>query len=255
MPEESKDVMPAHDKFHRELTDLKARLLELAQAAERAIEHSITALLHRDADLARQVITGDQAVNSLEEAIDGECVRLIALFQPVAIDLRQLMAVDHISAELERIGDSATNIAEEVLSLQQLAAKPIHDDLPRMAQQVREMVRQSLQAFLLQDAKLAREICKADDEIDSLDRTIIQNLLMEMTLASYNEEPAAIPAGDLPDQRGPQPGAGGRPRHQHRRTGGFYGGGGKRPASVPGVGEGRRGKSGKRGIRALGRSC
>ena len=130
MPEESKDVMPAHDKFHRELTDLKAKLLELAQAAERAIEHSITALLHRDADLARQVITGDQAVNSLEEAIDGECVRLIALFQPVAIDLRQLMAVDHISAELERIGDSATNIAEEVLSLQQLADKPIHADLP-----------------------------------------------------------------------------------------------------------------------------
>ena len=195
MPDESKDVMPAHDKFHRELTDLKARLLELAQAAERAIEQSITALLHRDADLARQVITGDQAVNSLEEAIDGECVRLIALFQPVAIDLRQLMAVDHISAELERIGDSATNIAEEVLSLQQLAAKPIHGDLPLMAESVRAMVRRSLQAFLLQDAKLAREVCKADDEIDSLDRTIIQNLLMEMTLASYNEEPAAIPAG------------------------------------------------------------
>ena len=190
MPEESKDVTPAHDKFHRELGDLKARLLELAQAAERAIEHSIKALQHRDADLARQVITGDQAVNSLEEAIDGECVRLIALFQPVAIDLRQLMAVDHISAELERIGDSATNIAEEVLTLQHLPGKPIHDDLPRMAQQVREMVRRSLQAFLTQDPRLAREICKADDEIDSLDRSIIQDLLVEMT-----GEPAAIPPG------------------------------------------------------------
>ena len=144
--------------------------MELAQAAELAIERSITALLQRDPDLARQVITGDKAVNGLEEAIDGECVRLIALFQPVAIDLRQLMAVDHISAELERIGDSATNIAEEVLNLQHLPAEPIHADLPRMAQEVREMVRRSLQAFLTQDTRLAREVCKADDEMDALDR-------------------------------------------------------------------------------------
>ncbi len=190
MPEGTQGTPPAHDKFHLELGDLKTRLLELAQAAENAIEHSLMALLRRDPDLARQVITGDQAVNSQEEAIDGECVRLIALFQPVAIDLRQLMAVDHISAELERIGDSATNIAEEVLNLQHLPAKPIHYDLPRMAQDVRDMVRQSLQAFLSQDTRLAREICKADDEVDALDRAIIQNLLVEMT-----GDPKAIPAG------------------------------------------------------------
>ena len=190
MPEGTEGTPPAHDKFHGELGDLKTKLLELAQAAESAIEHSLTALLRRDPDLARQVIHGDQAVNSLEEAIDGECVRLIALFQPVAIDLRQLMAVDHISAELERIGDSATNVAEEVLNLQHLPAKPIHFDLPRMAQDVRKMVRQSLQAFLNQDTHLAREICKADDEVDALDRAIIQNLLVEMT-----GDPAAIPAG------------------------------------------------------------
>jgi len=190
MPEETKATSPAHDKFHRELGDLKAKLLELAQAAELAIERSITALLQRDPDLARQVITGDKAVNSLEEAIDGECVRLIALFQPVAIDLRQLMAVDHISAELERIGDSATNIAEEVLNLQHLPVKPSHSDLPRMAQDVREMVRRSLQAFLTQDTRLAREVCQADDEIDALDRAIIQDLLVEMT-----GDAAAIPPG------------------------------------------------------------
>jgi phosphate transport system protein len=117
-------------------------------------------------------------------------VRLIALFQPVAIDLRILMAVDHISAELERIGDSATNIAEEVLNLQNLPAKPIHYDLPRMAEDVRQMVRRSLQAFLAQDTRLAREICRADDEVDALDRTIIENLLVEMT-----GDPAAIPPG------------------------------------------------------------
>lgn len=190
MPEETKDTHPGHDKFHRELGDLKDRLLELAQLAEGAIERSISALLQRDADLSREVIKGDRIVNDLEEAIDGECVRLIALFQPVAIDLRQLMAMDHISAELERIGDSATNIAEEVLNLQHLPARPIHFALPRMAQEVREMVRQSLQAFLTQDTKLAREVCQADDEVDSRDRTIIHNLVMEMT-----GDPAAIQAG------------------------------------------------------------
>jgi phosphate transport system protein len=190
MPQEIKGAPPMPDRFHRELTDLKARLLELAQAAEAAIELSIKALLHRDHDLAIQVITGDRAVNAMEEAIDGECIRLIALFQPVAIDLRQLMAVDHISAELERIGDIATNIAEEVLNLQHLPAKPIHYDLVRMAQHVQEMMRRCLQAFLTQDTRLAREVCQADDEVDIMDRSIIHNLLMEMTV-----DQAAITAG------------------------------------------------------------
>jgi len=190
MSEETHGAASAPDKFHRELGDLRARLLELAQAAESAIESSITALLHQDPDLARQVITGDRTVNSLEEAIDLECVRLIALFQPVAIDLRILMAVDHISAELERIGDSATNIAEEVLNLQHLPAQPVHDDLPRMAQQVQEMLRQSLQAFLTHDTKLAREVCKVDDEVDFLVRAVLHDLVMEMSV-----KPMTIPPG------------------------------------------------------------
>jgi len=190
MSEETHGAAPAPDRFHRELGDLKARLLELAQAAESAIESSLTALLHQDPDLARQVITGDHAVNSLEEAIDGECVRLIALFQPVAIDLRILMAVDHISAELERIGDSAVNIAEEVLNLQHLPAQPVHYGVPRMAQHVQEMLRQSLQAFLTHDTNLAREVCMVDDEVDSLDRAIIHDLIMGMSV-----EPTTIPRG------------------------------------------------------------
>ena len=101
-----KGETPRADKFHREIHDLKVRLLELARLAANAMEKSLAAFVHQDRDLARQVMAGDAAINSLEEAIDGECVRLIALFQPVAIDLRQVMAVDHIIAELERIGDS-----------------------------------------------------------------------------------------------------------------------------------------------------
>ena len=180
----------APDKFHREMEVLKDKLLELAGLAEKAIMLSVKAFLTGDEDLAHRVIRGDKRVNDLEETIDGECVRLIALFQPVAIDLRQLMAVDHIIAELERIGDSATNIAEEVLALQQLPPKPAHPQLPQLAQDVQEMVRQSLEAFLRRDPQLAREICKADNIVDELDRDIITDLLEDMT-----GNPESIPAG------------------------------------------------------------
>jgi phosphate transport system protein len=177
---DERDVTPRHDKFHRELTDLKSRLLELARLARGAIQQSVSALLAADAELASQVIKGDAAVNGLEESIDAECVRLIALFQPVAIDLRQVMAMDHIIAELERIGDSATNIAEEVLTLERFPASPFHQQLPPMAQEVLTMLRQSLQAFLHHDTSLSRQICKADDQVDGLDRSIIEDLLKDM---------------------------------------------------------------------------
>jgi phosphate transport system protein len=181
---------PAPDKFHRELENLKQKLLALASLAAEAVDRSVSAFLTRDEALAHQVITGDRAVNDLEEAIDGECVRLLALFQPVAIDLRRLMAVDHIIAELERLGDCATNIAEEVLALRELNPRPPHPQLKQMVQDVQKMVRQSLNAFLSNDAGLARQVCRADDEVDELDRSIIAELLNEMT-----GDPAGIPAG------------------------------------------------------------
>ena len=139
-------------KFSRNLATVRDDLMELGSLVAAAMEQSVRAVLTRDGDLARRVITGDLAVNSLEEAIDRECVRLIALFQPVAGDLRQLMAVDHIITELERIGDSATNIAEEVLTLGQLPPRAIHPRLEFMAQSVQEMVRQSLEAFFRSNA-------------------------------------------------------------------------------------------------------
>jgi phosphate transport system protein len=168
-------------KFSRDLATMKDNLMELASLAAAAIEQGVRAVLTRDRDLARQVIAGDAAVNSLEETIDRECVRLIALFQPVAGDLRQLMAVDHIIAELERIGDSATNIAEEVLTLGQLPPRSIHPRLESMAQSVQEMVRQSLEAFFRSNSHLARQVCIADADVDALDQAIIQDLLQEMT--------------------------------------------------------------------------
>jgi phosphate transport system protein len=167
-------------RFSQELMALRDKLMELAQLATTAMEQSVRAVLWRDAELARQVIAGDVAVNNLEEVIDRECVRLIALFQPVAGDLRQLMAVDHIITELERIGDSATNIAEEVFTLGQLPLRAIHPQLEFMAQSVQEMVRQSLDAFFRSNAHLARQVCLADADVDALDQAIIQDLLREM---------------------------------------------------------------------------
>jgi len=168
-------------KFSRDLATVREDLMELAGLSAAAMEQSVRAVLTRDGDLARRVIVGDAAINSLEEAIDRECVRLIALFQPVAGDLRQLMAVDHIITELERIGDSATNIAEEVLTLGHLPPRPIHPSLASMAQSVQEMIRQSLEAFFRSNSHLARQVCLTDADVDALDQAIIQDLLQEMT--------------------------------------------------------------------------
>ncbi len=170
----------ASDKFHRDLGDLKEQLSKLAVLAESALDRSIKALMTRDLNLAREVIQGDAAINHLEEELDALCVKIVALYQPVAIDLRQVMAIDHLIVELERIGDLSVNVAEEALNLGQLPEQELHRDLPRMTRMVQSMIRDSLRAFLTQDAVLAREVCKHDDEVDYLDRALIQELLEYM---------------------------------------------------------------------------
>ncbi len=176
-----KEEKPSHPearlgKLAQDLNNLKRKLLRLAELAERALDESVRALWQRDAAQAREIIAGDKAINDLEEEIDIDCVRIIALYQPVAVDLRQIMAVDHLIAELERIGDLAVNIAEEVLTVSHLPLQDFHPDLPRMASMVLDMLRRSLTSFVNQDVKLAREVCLADDEVDTLDRNIIQDL-------------------------------------------------------------------------------
>ncbi len=181
MAAEKEERSQVKAKFSRDMDEIKDNLMQLARLATTAMAQGVQAVLMRDADLARGVITGDVAINNLEESIDRECVRLIALFQPVAGDLRQLMAVDHIITELERIGDSATNIAEEVLTLGHLPPRPIHPSLASMAQSVQGMVRQSLEAFFRSNSHLARQVCLADADVDAQDQAIIQDLLGEMT--------------------------------------------------------------------------
>ncbi len=178
------------NKFHQELSGLKGQLLTMARLAQTALEQSLAALFNRDGDRARRVIEGDAALNRLELALDGECTRVVALYQPVAVDLRLVMAVDHINHELERIGDQSVNIAEEVLELLRLPLFEWDTELPRMVERVKDMVRLSVEAFLRQDGPLAHQVCAADDEVDSLDRTIIKSLLDYMVL-----HPETVPAG------------------------------------------------------------
>jgi len=168
------------DKFRQDLESLQEKLLSLANLAEAAIFKSIKALTERNPDLARQVIQGDKAVNDLEELIDADCVRLVALYQPVAVDLRQVMAADHVIVELERVGDLAVNISEEALEVGRLPTGEFHLDLLTMAEMVLKMLRQALSAFMNRDAAQAREVCLADGEVDALDRAIVQELLGSM---------------------------------------------------------------------------
>jgi phosphate transport system protein len=171
------DKPKTHDRFRGEIEDLKEQLLKMAGVAEKALDRSIKALLTRDADLAREVIKGDKAINDLEEELDAACVRIVALYQPVATDLRQVMAVDHLIVELERLGDLAVNVAEEVLNLEQLPETELHRDLSRMSNMVQSMIRDSLRSFITQDVVLAREVCQQDGEVDYLDRALIHELL------------------------------------------------------------------------------
>ena len=169
------------DRFHQELETLKGRLLELADLAKTALDRSITAFRDRNQDLAGQVIEGDKAINDLEVVLDGECIRLVALYQPVAVDLRIIMAVDHIIAEIERVGDMAVNMAEEALTQARFPDHPLHPQIIPMARKVQDMLMRSLEAFINRDVPAARQVCRDDDEIDHLDQSIIQEILESMT--------------------------------------------------------------------------
>jgi phosphate transport system protein len=189
MNEDTREASGRPDKFHQNLEALRGKLMALAGLVQTALSRSIAAFWERDPALARSVIKGDAPINDLEVDIDEDCIRLVALYQPVAVDLRVIMAVDHIIAELERIGDLAVNMAEEALELTGLASEAQHPQVLIMARKVQEMVSQSLEAFKNRDAALARRVCADDDEVDALDRSLTRELLQNLA-ASREVAPA-----------------------------------------------------------------
>ncbi len=163
-----------------ELRRLKEELVRMASLAESAIGQSVKALVARDAELAQQVITSDGAINMADVGIDEICLRLLALHQPEARDLRFITMAFKINSDLERMGDLAVNIAEQTLELlNEPLLKPLID-LPRMAELAQAMVRDSLDAFVRQDAELAQQVCLRDDAVDQLNDQIFRELLTYM---------------------------------------------------------------------------
>lgn len=166
--------------FESELKALKERILTMGGAVERAIEEATQALIEREPVRFRSVHDLEKNINQSHVEVDEACVRLLARQSPLAADLRLVVAILKINTDLERMGDQAVNIAyngEKYLSEPPL--KPLID-LPRMAQIVREMVRQSLDAFVTKDLKLAREVLNRDDVVDQYKDQIFRELLTYM---------------------------------------------------------------------------
>jgi len=166
--------------LERDLDDLQKDLLALAASVEEAIHKAIRALQERDVPLAEEVIDGDNDIDEEENHVEEECLKVLALHQPVAVDLRRVASVMLINTDLERMADLAEDIAERAVALARWPAIPIPADLQRMTDMTSSMVRQALDAFVNLDAKLARLVCRLDDEVDRLNKSIIDELIRLM---------------------------------------------------------------------------
>jgi phosphate transport system protein len=166
--------------FQDELQQLKNRLLTMGGLVEERVHAAIVALIERRAVTAERTIAGDREINDLQIEIDECCLKLLALQQPMAVDLRLIAAAMKINTDLERIGDQAVNIAQNTMRLiEKPPLKPLID-IPRMAAVAEEMIRDSLDAFVRRDAALARKVLTRDDEVDAMKDHIFRVLLTYM---------------------------------------------------------------------------
>jgi phosphate transport system protein len=179
--------MPKH--LERDLDDLQKDLLALAASVEEAIHKAIRALQDRDVALAEEVIDGDNDIDEEENHVEEECLKVLALHQPVAMDLRRVAAVLLINTDLERMADLAEDIAERAVALARWPAIPVPADLQRMTDLASSMVRQALDAFVNLDPKLARLVCRLDDEVDRYNKSIIDELIRLMQGSPAMVEP------------------------------------------------------------------
>ncbi len=166
--------------FDLELKELKEKLLHEGGLVEKAINFAIKALLERNSELADKVIEDDPIVNALEVEIDEFCLKLLALRQPAARDLRFITTAIKINYDLERIGDMAVNICERVQELNQEPILKPYIDLPMMAETVQLMLKESLEAFVREDVAMARKVTKDDQKVDQLLDQIFRELLTYM---------------------------------------------------------------------------
>jgi phosphate transport system protein len=172
--------MVTETHFQKELEGLKENLLKMAALVEEAIRNAVQSLVKRDSELAQKTFQGEDQINALEIVIDDMCLKLLALRQPLAVDLRFITAAMKIITDLERMGDQAVNIAERAISLNQEPQLKPYIDIPRMAEISQSMVKDVLKAFVNRDSKLARSVCERDDLVDGLNDQVFRELLTYM---------------------------------------------------------------------------
>jgi phosphate transport system protein len=176
--------------FQEELEQLKARLLEMGGLAEDRLRLVVHGLVDRDLVIVERVLTNDGAINQLHIEIDDRCFKLLALHQPMAVDLRAIVSAVKINTDLERVGDLAVNIAEAVRRY--LQHPPVKEliDIPRMAMIAQDMLRDALDAYVRRDIPLAQNVLDRDDELDALKTMVFRELLTHMLRDPASIEPS-----------------------------------------------------------------
>ena len=162
--------MPAH--LLREIEKLKKEVLALGALAEQAVRDATRALEGRDEQLARRVIDNDIKLDEMEVQVEENCLKILALYQPVATDLRFIIAVLKINSDLERVGDLAVNVAERAAFLATQPPVDISFDFQQMASKAQQMLKRSLDALIGFNAEIAHDVCAVDDEIDAMNRQV-----------------------------------------------------------------------------------
>jgi phosphate transport system protein len=163
--------------IERQIDQLKERILRVGTLVEEAISKSITALINRDVQLAQRVAANDEQIDRMEVEVEEECLKILALYQPVAADLRFVVAVLKINNDLERMGDLAKNIAKRVAQLANGEPCDLPPEIRAMAMQAQEMVKQSLDAVVQADPALARQVREEDDAVDEYRQQIRRKVL------------------------------------------------------------------------------
>jgi len=158
--------------FQRELDRLKRNVLSLGAMVEESVRLAVKALEARDTDLAQKIIDADHKIDEKEVEVEEECLKILALHQPVAVDLRIISAIIKINNDLERVGDEAVNIAERVITMAKQSPADIRIDYNLMAEKSESMLKRSLDAIVNLDEDLAYKVCLDDDEVDEMNRSI-----------------------------------------------------------------------------------
>lgn len=170
-------MMSARPQMDHEMSVITNDLLELTNLVEDTIRNAIKSLVERDSELARDLINSDEEIDDLEDVIKDKCLKFLATQQPLAGDLRHMISVMQMVRDLERIGDHCEDIAKYTLRFENEEYMKELIDIPRMADMAARMVKNSIDAFVNKDLRLARKVWKADEEVDELFRNIYDELM------------------------------------------------------------------------------